>query len=309
MAHGSTPDSVAPRRPDDPGRVGAGPDQRAATAFERATSVRPTDDPGTWAWAVPDGWQQGRGAYGGLPVAAAVRAVERQAADADPGTRLRSMSVEILAPVPVGDTAVTVTALRRGSSVAAYDVAVRADAAPTPDAPVLVHAAVTRGADRVPDLDLRSAPWGPPPAPVSPSWADVPVVPVEAPFGPVFGQHVEFRPVSGLPLQGRPEDVLAWVRFRDRDESRPYDEAQVAALADAAWPVTLVALATMRPLVTLTFTLDLLVDPATLDPRQPLLHHGRLVAGDAGYLVEIRQLWAPDGRLVTHNVQTMAIIR
>jgi hypothetical protein len=100
-----------------------------------------------------------------------------------------------------------------------------------------------------------------------------------------------------------------WIRMRDQDGSRGYDEAGVAALADALWPASLVRLDSMRPMATLSFTLDLVADPATLDPAQPLLHHGRLVAGRDGYPVEIRQLWSPDGRLVTHNVQTMAIIR
>ena len=47
-------------------------------------------DPARWEWSVPDGWQQGRGAFGGLVIAALARALEAHVGD--PERTLRSLT-------------------------------------------------------------------------------------------------------------------------------------------------------------------------------------------------------------------------
>jgi hypothetical protein len=87
------------------------------------------------------------------------------------------------------------------------------------------------------------------------------------------------------------------------------DAALALGLVDALWPATLVTFSELRPIATLTFAASLLVDPATIDPSQPLLHRGRLVSRREGYATETRELWTPDGRLAVFNTQVMVVIK
>ncbi|HEU4408007.1 MAG TPA: acyl-CoA thioesterase domain-containing protein [Polyangiaceae bacterium] len=62
---------------------------------------------------MPEGWQQGRGAFGGLVPGALTRAMA--ASEPEPARALRSLSAELLGPVPPGPADVGVEVLRRGS--------------------------------------------------------------------------------------------------------------------------------------------------------------------------------------------------
>lgn len=253
------------------------------------------------AWHLPEGWTQGRGAWGGLLVATAVRAA--QTADLRPGEErspreVREVSVDMLGPVPSGDVPVRVSPLRQGSGTSAWRVEFLGAAE------VLASASVVLGqprADDVPaELDARLA------MPESPPWRDVALAPLGPPVAPVFTQHLEFRPLSGFPYQGQGSDVLCWVRFPETDV---WDAALALGMVDALWPAVITTFSEVRPVATLTYAASLLVDPATLDADEPLLHHGRVVAVRDGYATETRELWTPDGRLAVLNTQVMAIIR
>ena len=253
------------------------------------------------AWHVPAGWAQGRGAWGGLGVGMAVRTAERAdrllEQDGEPRF-VREVSVDMLGPVPVGASLVRESPLRVGSGTSAWRVVVGAE----PD--VLVSASVVlgraRGGDQPTMVDARLSP------PASPPWTDVAAVPLAPPLAPEFTERLEFRPLAGLPYQGRVEDVVCWVRM---PEPEPVDAALALGMVDALWPATLVTLSEPRPMATLTFAASLLVDPATIDPTAPLLHRGRLVSRREGYATETRELWTPDGRLAVFNTQVMVVIK
>lgn len=268
-------------------------------SFTELTTVR------DGRWSVREGWLQGRGAWGGLIVGTAVGAALARHADrgGDATFGVREVSAHMLAPVPVGDWPVAVEALRVGSGTATYRIDVRDDGV-LGDEQVLAGCTVVMGRARAADLAEYRDPGMS--MPDVPPWPDVPAVALGAPMAPEFTQHVEFRPVAGWPYQGSTDDVVCWVRFPDG--SVP-DAARLLGLVDALWPAALVAVSTMRPMATLTFTATLHVDPATVDPGQPLLHRGHLVALDDGYAAETRTLWTPDGRLAVCNTQVIAIIR
>lgn len=250
-------------------------------------------------WRPDDGWQQGRGAWGGLIVGTAVRAA--QAADPRDGEQtspreVREVSVDMLGPVPTEDVPVRVAALRQGSATSAWRVELLGNG------DLLASASVVLGQRRTgeqPDNAYLTMPASPP-------WADVPLIPLGPPLAPAFTQHLEFRPVSGLPYQGREEQIVCWTRF---PQSQPVDAPLLLGMVDALWPAMLVALEEPRPMATLTFSASLHVDPATVDPDEPLLHRGRLLAVRDGYATETCELWTPDGRLAVWNTQVMAIIR
>ena len=85
--------------------------------FSLATSLT-RDGEGEFGWTVPDGWQQGRGAWGGLVVGALLRAVA--ASEPDANRTLRSLTAQLMAPAPVGPVVVRTRQMRRGSSMSTW---------------------------------------------------------------------------------------------------------------------------------------------------------------------------------------------
>src|SRR5262245_49584310 len=90
--------------------------------FTSLTTPIPVEH-GRFRVLVPDGWQQGRGAFGGFVVAMLVRAVERFAGD--PARTLRSLTAELCGPTLPGEAELQVEALRVGSGVGTYAVRLR----------------------------------------------------------------------------------------------------------------------------------------------------------------------------------------
>lgn len=258
-------------------------------------------DANTFVFTVPDGWQQGRGAFGGLVVGAMVRAAITATNDV---TRVvRSVTAELLGPVLPGVATLHVERLRQGSGVSA--VRVRLLQAVVSDGPLEEQAcAVVVTAKARPNtltFAHREAPF------VS-VWDSNDEVPVHPPFGPVFGQHYVFRPTAGLPFSSSPRAATQGF-IQARAPISAFDAAVVAAYADAWWPAVYAMIDAPRPMATITFALELVADPSTLDPTLPLLHEAKSDHAQDGYSVEHRALWTTDGRLVAENQQVFAIIR
>lgn len=66
---------------------------------------------------------------------------------------------------------------------------------------------------------------------------------------------------------------------------------------------------TIHPMATVAFSAQILVDPASVDAREPLLHESWISRAAGGYTAETRRLWTSDGRLAVENFQAIAIIR
>jgi hypothetical protein len=240
-------------------------------------------------WDVPDGWQQERGAWGGLIVGAVVRSVMQ----CDPARDVRAVNVQIPTPVLTGTQRITVTPVKLGSAVSMWSVRI-GDA---------VVGGVLTGVARVPELESHR--WGQALMPQAPPWQEVPVLAVAPPDGPVFSQHVEYRLLQGFPFQQGAAQMLGYIRLRDESVR---DAAYLLGLVDAPWPASLAALDVPHPAVTVSFEAHLLVDPADI-PDEPLLYSASVLAARDGYTTERRSLWASDGRLVVENLQTIVIIR
>ncbi|HTY72946.1 MAG TPA: thioesterase family protein [Actinomycetes bacterium] len=264
--------------------------------FEDATALMPVEE-GTFGWEVPDGWQQGRGAWGGLVAGGLARAVLIRAAD--PVRRLRTMSVHMCAPLRVGPATVRVDALRVGSGMSTWAAEVR-------DSDGLVaHAVVITGRPRAADL-VQLPTWGDAPAPTLPHWLDVDVLGTDGPGWPPFMGHVEFRVCAGLPLTGSPARCAGYVGFRD---GSTWDAERLVAIIDAWYPTALAALAESRPLATVSYAAHLLLAPEHVETGKPLVFESTMSAANDGYTTETRRLWTHDGRLVVENHQSVAVIR
>lgn len=242
---------------------------------------------------IPDLWQQGPGAYGGLVLGILARGLETTQGDA---TRLlRSLSGEILVPVTPGPALVDVEILRRGKGMTLADARLVRDGA------VLARASAACGAPRAAGPRLTPAR----PRPLSAT--DVDAVTLEPPLVPVFTQHLEFRPAPPFPFS-RSDEARASGFIRWRRTPEHLDAAHMIGLLDAWWPAAFATLEGPRAMATIAFTAELLVDPATIDPAEPLRYEAHVEASADGYAVEFRQLWSGD-IAVALNQQTIVSVR
>lgn len=265
--------------------------------FRTATALERLDD-GRYAWDVPDGWQQGRGAWGGLVAGGVAQAAGLHEPDAD--RVLRTLSVHMSGPLTVGRATVRVEALRVGSGMSTWSVFVQ-DA----EGEHVAHAVAVTGRERVPELADAVRTWGTADPPPLPAWRDVEAIPTTALGLPTFMQHVELRAVEGLPMSGTPR-CLGFVRFADQGA---WDVQQLVSIVDAWYPAAFAIGATPRPMATITYAAHVLVDPSTVPPDEPLGFESHLSAAHAGFTSEIRRLWTPDGRLAVENHQSIVLIR
>lgn len=251
--------------------------------------------PGHLRAEVPDGWQQGRGAFGGLVLALLVRATTGLVGD--PSRPLRSLTAELCGPTQPGPADIFVESLRAGSGVTT------AAARLVQGGEVQAHAVAVHARTRASAAALA---WRETAPPELRPWREVPVVaPEEA---PVFSRHCEFRPVRApLFTGGDASGAEGWFRFKRPPTVR--DGAYLAMLCDVWWPAAFARMTAPRPMATLAFTMQALADPARLDPDAPLYHRGRApVCGD-GYALDLREVWSEDGELLALNQQTFAVIR
>lgn len=239
----------------------------------------------------PDGWQQGRGLFGGLVTATLVRALEAAAG----GRVLRSLNSELCGPVQPGLARLRVEALRVGSGMSTLAVRLEQGGG------VLAHGVGVLGAARanlVERVELARPTLG--------DWHTEPVVPVAPPLGPDFARFYEYRTAT-LPFAGGRPEVEGWVRPNVPGATR--DAAYLAGCIDAFWPTEFMVLEMPRPMATVAFTFQPFGDFEGLDPEPPLFFRARLAAARGGYGVEFRELWGHDGRLLALNQQTLCTIR
>lgn len=139
-----------------------------------------------------------------------------------------------------------------------------------------------------------------------PPWTDVNAIVVGPPLGPVFAQHYEYRPMPPFPFTGATE---ARIRGFLRPGVLPdaYDVPALLGLADAWWPTLFPISTAPRYSATVGYTAQVLVDPKTIDPGEPLFHWAAGVASHDNLFVEMRELWAGD-RPVVMNQQTFAAL-
>lgn len=262
--------------------------------LDEASAIAPGGE-GRFSWSVPAGWEQGRGAYGGLIAAAMTRAM---LVDEEPERVARALSASMTAPVSPGQAEIHVDKLRAGNAVSSWTARL------VQDGEVKAVASLVTGRERPTGHDL---PANMPPN--VPRWQDVPISEsVKPPLAPVFTRHFELRALPPYPFSGSSQaGAMAWVRSRVAPAR--LGPVELAALVDVCWPTALSIERVPRPMATIAFHCTFLVPGGGLDPNEPLLHRGTVVLGAQGYLSEIRELWTGRGELVCHNPQVFAWIK
>jgi len=263
------------------------------TPFETASRIEPTGDAGRFRAVIPDGWQQGRGAFGGLVIGTLARAMLQSEPDA--ARVLRALNAELCGPVLPGEAQLTVRVLRRGKGMSTVEAHLdQGDA-------VLARASAILGASRSTVTGSLS-----PPPPTQPPWSGVATASVEPPFGPVFAGHYEYRPVGPLPFSSAAEPVASGYVRAKQPQAR-LDAPAILAYLDTYWPAYFSIVGMPSAMATVNYTAELLADPGALASDEPLFHTGRLIAHAGGFMVELRELWS-GSLLVALNQQTFAVI-
>ncbi|HEX8951106.1 MAG TPA: thioesterase family protein [Polyangia bacterium] len=240
---------------------------------------------------VPDHWQQGRGAFGGLVLGTLLRAIEH----AEPTRATRTLCGDLCGPVAPGDADIRVVELRRGSNQTNLAATL------TQRDVVVATATAVLSSPRA----VATPPFAPTPPPPASDWRQAPAIATERAGGPTFTRHYEYR--SAAPAFARGEPLVDGF-IRERVPLPRLDAPALVGRLDAWWPTLFALDGAPRPVATISFTAEILVDPATLAAAEPLRHRARLVAMHEGFFVELRELW--DGeRVVALNQQTFAILR
>src|SRR2546421_1127448 len=192
-------------------------DERAGSAFERDTSVRPLGD-GAYEGSLAGRWWIGRAPNGGYLAAVILRALG--AALGDPGRATRSVTVHYLTPPKEGPVTVACRVERAGRALSTLSARMHQD-------------------DRLIALALAafSEPW---PAGLERNDAAPPGVPppeaLEPPSWdrPRFAENFDTRHALGSkPFSGAEEALTGgWIRL---NEPQTADDVFVMMLADA-WP-------------------------------------------------------------------------
>jgi hypothetical protein len=263
------------------------------TDFATASAVRRLDAE-RFAADVPEGWQQGRGAFGGLVLATLLRAIE--ASEPDRARVTRTLTGDLCGPVLPGAAELEVRTLRRGNNQSNLFATL------TQGGAVLGTSTVVLSPARA----VEHAPFSPaPPAPLPP-WRDVPLIANGPPVGPAFTQNYEYRAPGGAFARTDGGAIDGWIG--ERVTLPTLDAPALIGRLDAWWPTLFALDGRPRPVATISFAAEILVDPATLPPDEPLRYRARMAALHEGFFVELRELWQGE-RVVALNQQTFAILR
>lgn len=280
-------------------------------SFLAASAVEPLSAD-RYRAVVPDGWQQGRAAFGGLVLGTLLRAIEHAeanttatAARPSPPRATRTLTGDLCGPVLPGPVDITVHALRRGNNQSNLFAELTQQGAVLATATAVLSTArlsSTAGARAVPA-------FVPPSLPPTAPWRDQPPSPIAPPVGPVFTQHYEYRALTGGPMGlDATGEAFAEGWIRERAVLPALDAPALIGRLDAWWPALFALDGAPRPVATVSFAAQILVDPASLPPDEPLRHRARLGALHDGFFVELRELWRGD-QIVALNQQTFAILR
>jgi acyl-CoA thioesterase len=266
--------------------------ERAASAFERDTSVRTLGD-GTYEGSLAGRWWIGRAPNGGYLAAVILRALE--AALGDPGRAPRSVTVHYLTPPKEGPVTVACRVERAGRALST------------------LSARMHQG-DRLVALALAafSEPW---PAEVERNEAAPPAVPppeaLEAPSWerPRFAENFDTRQALGTtPFSGAADALTGgWIRL---NEPQIADDVFVMMLADA-WPPAVFGLVEgffPVPTVELTvhFRAALPLAGATAEDFHLVRFQTRLIHD--GFLEEDGEIWNRDGQLLAQSRQLALVL-
>lgn len=249
----------------------------------------PLDNTTGFAATIPEEWQQGRTAYGGVSAALALEAAKRLGDELPP---LRSAQVAFVGPVS-GEVRVLPRLLRRGRNATWIAVEIVGEGGVG-----LVGTFVFM--QSLPSTASVQAP-APPANLIRPADAAI----ADSDLRPAFLRH-NFETRHALPkAEGKPADVCLWVRLLDRSGLSP--EAEILLVGDGLPPAVLPVMERRGPVSSMTWQVNLLgADHASSADGWWLLRSTADQAA-AGNSSQAMMLWAQDGTAKAAGTQSVAV--
>ncbi|MGW5523047.1 thioesterase family protein [Gordonia sp. NPDC003950] len=243
-------------------------------------------------FAIPEGWTQGRTAYGGLTAALAVAAAQQTDGGALPP--LRAAQFAFTAPA-TEKLAVQARRLREGRSVTS--VAVESLSGNT----VAAQSTLIFSAGRESSVRHTMITRPDVPAPEDCLSLDAPST-----LQPSFAANFERRMAAGaIPVtNAEVPELIWWVRHRDARGVDP--SVALIALGDSLPPAAMTAFSDWAPVSTVMWSVDVCAN--TIDDATGwfLLRSSSVVA-EAGYSYQTMEVWDAGGQLVMTGTQTVAV--
>ena len=256
------------------------------TALAEVIAAMQRDDEGGWRASVPDGWLQGRTAYGGFSTALALHVARDAEPDLPP---LRSAQVAFIGPLS-GTVRLSATRLRRGRNAAWMQVDIIGEAGLGLRATFVFMAAI----DSRIDHRVASAPDFERPVDGERTFSAVP--------GVSFTHHFDF--LDCRDARAGPAEWLRWVRLRERDGLHP--EVALACVADCLPPAALKLVGAPAPVSSMTWQLDLL-GPVPDNPDGWWLLRAATDHAHAGGSSQAMAIWDGDRNPVAEQRQSVAL--
>ena len=238
----------------------------------------------------PAEWSQGRTLYGGITAALAHEAAIRSVEDLP---QLRSGQFLFVGPAE-GRLTFTVTLLRRGRSTAMIGVDAVSEKGP------VLRSSLAFASARESAVDVP-----PPPLPDVKGYEEAgPLFPGGSERAPGFTGNFDMRLGKGAQgFSGGDAEFWIWARYREEPECHPV--SALLAMADVPPPSAIIKFPVMAPLSTLSWQIDLLEQPETVDPW--ILTHCRAEEASDGYSPQEMQHWDASGRCLALGRQLFAI--
>lgn len=249
-------------------------------------------DNGGFRATIPDGWKQGRTAYGGLTSGLALVAAQKTFSDLPP---LRSANINFIGPV-AGNPVFTATLLRQGRSVTTVRVVGVVDDNPIADI------VFTFGISRDSSLSVARTIEAPP----APRDCKRFTPKIAEPIVPKFFLRFESKLIDGArPMSGAAEGYIrAWSRHKD-PASRD-GVASLLTLSDVLPPAALPMLKKLAPVSSVNFLLNFVTDtPTTTDGWWQV--ETRITTAAQGYSSQVMRIYNTDNQLVAEGMQAVAV--
>ncbi len=241
---------------------------------------------------IPDGWRQGRTAYGGLTAGLSLVAAQRQFPDLPP---FRSATINFIGPV-TGDPIFTSRLLRQGRNVTSVETTGHVDdkiiSSCTFIFAGLRDSAITVG---------LSAPEAP-----LPDDCESFTPPGAEGFVPAFFNRFETRLIAGArPMSGASEGYIrTWSRHDDAASREGI--ASLLTLGDVLPPSAAPLFKQMGAISSVNWIFTVLTDaPKTEEGWWQV--ETKLTAAAGGYSTQVMRVWNTDGQLVAEGMQCVAI--
>ena len=276
----------------------------AAAEFRADTEVEPAGD-GRYRCALSDRWNAALYPFGGVVLAIALRAAERELGD--PSQRLRTATALFVSPVPVGPVEVETRRLRVGRTGSQLLAHLRSGG--SAEGGLSLLAAYGREREGFAFTDLEP-PEAPPPERCSPPADPPPEYPRwrASFFDQLETRNVRMRAPWEEGWEGGRAEALRWMRFRraPRLADGTLDPLALVALSDTMPPAIGQRLGPRWPAFYAP-SIDHCVHPLATTREEWLLVRSRCRHAGEGYASAECQIWSRDRRLLLHATQLMML--